>query len=434
MPDLHRRLREGPRPRARGAAARRARGRRPALLPRCSSGRPLPVVEMEGAERIMLGSNNYLGLTGDERVMQGAARRARPLRHRPHRLAPAQRHDPAAPRARARDRRMDGHRGRARLHHRPPGQRRHARHDPRPRRHRRSPTPATTPRSSTAACCRAPSCARSATTASTSSRRCSSARSGDGGGVLVVVDGVFSMEGDIAPLPEIAELCAALRRAADGRRGARRRRARRARRRRGELLGVEDLVDLRMGTFSKSLASCGGFIAGPGRGDRVPALSSRARSCSPPRRCRPPSAPRWRRCGSCRSAEGRELLARVLDNAALPAATACAERGFAGRRAHGSRCAPAGARTIVTPIVPVLVGDDWKAALLWKALYDAGVFVNVAAPPRRAARRRAAADERDGDPRRGDDRPRARHVRAVKRDFEAEHGPLPGPDAPSADA
>ena len=35
-------------------------------------GRSLPVVEMEGAPRIMLGSNNYLGLTGDERVMQGA--------------------------------------------------------------------------------------------------------------------------------------------------------------------------------------------------------------------------------------------------------------------------------------------------------------------------------------------------------------------------
>ena len=32
----------------------------------------MPVVEMEGAERIMLGSNNYLGLTGDERVKQGA--------------------------------------------------------------------------------------------------------------------------------------------------------------------------------------------------------------------------------------------------------------------------------------------------------------------------------------------------------------------------
>ena len=38
-----------------------------------------------------------------------------------------------------------------------------------------------------------------------------------------------------------------------------------------ELFGLEDEVDLRMGTFSKSLASCGGFIAGPGRRDRVPA-------------------------------------------------------------------------------------------------------------------------------------------------------------------
>ena len=36
---------------------------------------------------------------------------------------------------------------------------------------------------------------------------------------------------------------------------------------------------------------------------------------------------------------------------------------------------------IVTPIVPVLVEDDWKAALLWKALYEAGVFVNVAVHP-----------------------------------------------------
>src|SRR5918997_4298967 len=85
----------------------------------------------------------------------------------------------------------------------------------------------------------------------------------DGGGVLVVVDGVFSMEGDVAPLPQIAELCRAHgpRLMVDeahaagvlGARGAGS----------SELLGVEDRVDLRMGTFSKSLASCGGFIAGP---------------------------------------------------------------------------------------------------------------------------------------------------------------------------
>src|ERR1700727_3439050 len=39
---------------------------------RVLEGPPLPVVEMEGKRRIMLGSNNYLGLTGDERVRQGA--------------------------------------------------------------------------------------------------------------------------------------------------------------------------------------------------------------------------------------------------------------------------------------------------------------------------------------------------------------------------
>ena len=36
---------------------------------------------------------------------------------------------------------------------------------------------------------------------------------------------------------------------------------------------------------------------------------------------------------------------------------------------------------IVTPVVPVVVGDDWKAVFLWKALYEAGVFVNVAIHP-----------------------------------------------------
>src|SRR5213078_3291443 len=85
----------------------------------------------------------------------------------------------------------------------------------------------------------------------------------DGGGVLVVVDGVFSMEGDIAPLHEICALCEAhgARLMVDEAHGAGVLGARGAGT--SELLGVEDRVDLRMGTFSKSLASCGGFIAGP---------------------------------------------------------------------------------------------------------------------------------------------------------------------------
>ena len=69
---------------------------------------------------------------------------------------------------------------------------------------------------------------------------------GDGGGVLVVVDGVFSMEGDVAPLVDITELCAryGARLMVDEAHGAGVLGARGA----GacELLGVEDRVDLRM--------------------------------------------------------------------------------------------------------------------------------------------------------------------------------------------
>ena len=72
-----------------------------------------------------------------------------------------------------------------------------------------------------------------------------------------------------------------------------------------------------------------------------------------------------------RSDEGPPLLARVLDNAAYLHA-GLSERGFKVVEHEGDH---------MTPIVPVSVGDDWKAVLLWRALYDAGVFVNVAIHP-----------------------------------------------------
>src|SRR6476660_2715641 len=171
----------------------------------------------------------------------------------------------------------------------------------------------------------------------------------DGGGALVVVDGVFSMEGDICPLPEIVERTErhGARLMVDeahavgvlGERGA------------GvcELYGLEDRVDLRMGTFSKSLASCGGFVAGPADVIEVLRVQSRAflftASAVPAAVGAAQAALRI-----VRTAEGRELMAKVLANARLWS-DGLVGRGFKVVR-HGD---------LVTPIVPVLVEDDWKA-------------------------------------------------------------------------
>jgi len=192
----------------------------------------------------------------------------------------------------------------------------------------------------------------------------------DGGGILVVVDGVFSMEGDIAPLEPIAELCGryGARLMVDEAHGAGVLGARGA----GvsELLGVEDRVDLRMGTFSKSLASCGGFIAGSHEVVDFLRVQSRAflfTAAGVPAAVGAALAA----LRIVRSDEGPQLLERVLDNAAYL---------HAGLRDLGLRVVEhEGGR--ITPIVPVIVGDDWKAVLLWRALFDAGVYVNVALHP-----------------------------------------------------
>src|SRR5919108_675092 len=77
-----------------------------------------------------------------------------------------------------------------------------------------------------------------------------------------------------------------------------------------------------------------------------------------------------------RSDEGPQLMAKVLDNARY-LHDGLAERGY---RVMTPNQLPDGSE-VITPIVPVLVGEDWQAVMLWKALYEAGVYVNVAIYP-----------------------------------------------------
>ena len=241
----------------------------------------------------------------------------------------------------------------------------------------------------------------------------------DGGGVLVVVDGVFSMEGDVAPLPQIADLCGAhgARLMVDEAHGAGVLGARGAGT--AELFGVEDRVDLRMGTFSKSLASCGGFIAGAHEVIDFLRIQSRAflfTAAAVPAAVGAALAA----LRVVRSDDGPPLFAQVLENAAY------LNRGLhdLGFQVVEPQSVTGGA-TVVTPIVPVVVGDDWKAVLLWRALYDAGVFVNVAlhpaVPPAGALLRTSVMATHD--------RPTLdlalERFATVKTAFEAEHGPLP---------
>src|SRR3954469_22426005 len=193
----------------------------------------------------------------------------------------------------------------------------------------------------------------------------------DGGGVLVVVDGVYSMEGDICDVPRVAELARhyGARLMVDEAHGVGVLGARGA----GacEALGVEDQVDLRMGTFSKSLASCGGFIAGPT--EVVEFLRFQSRSFLFTAAAVPAAVgAALAALRIIRSDEGPRLFARVLDNARY-LRTGLDELGY--------QTVDTGRNGLDTPVVPVVIGDDWKAAQLWKALYDAGCYVNVALYP-----------------------------------------------------
>jgi 8-amino-7-oxononanoate synthase len=141
-----------------------------------------------------------------------------------------------------------------------------------------------------------------------------------------------------------------------------------------ELYGLEDRVDLRMGTFSKSLASCGGFVAGPA--DVIEYLRIAARAFVFTAAAVPAALGAALEAVRICRREGGPLFERLLANADY------LRKGFGdlGLRVVEPGQLPDGS-TATTPVVPVVVGEDWQAVMLWKALFDAGVYTNVALHP-----------------------------------------------------
>jgi len=183
-------------------------------------------------------------------------------------------------------------------------------------------------------------------------------------GKLVVVDGIFSMGGEIAPLPEIARLCKqygarlmvddahSLGVLGDHGRGT------------ADHFGLTDQVDLIMGTFSKSFASLGGFIAG----DEVVMhyVQHHARS--------------FMFSASVPAANVAAVLAALdimeQEPERIQQLWRNTHKMHAGLKALGFNIGNS-----QSPVIPIIIGDDMKTIFAWKALFEAGVYTNTVLPP-----------------------------------------------------
>ncbi|MCX8062474.1 MAG: pyridoxal phosphate-dependent aminotransferase family protein [Anaerolineales bacterium] len=182
-------------------------------------------------------------------------------------------------------------------------------------------------------------------------------------GKLVVVDGVYSMEGDIAPLPELIELCRryGARLMVDdahsvgvlgGGRGT------------AAHFGVTQEVDLIMSTFSKSFASLGGFIAGEEQ--VIEYIQHHARALIFSASIPPANA----------AAALAALDVMRQEPERVERVNAIGERVRTELKRMGYQTGNS-----QTPIVPILIGDDMRTVFAWKALFEAGLFVNPVLSP-----------------------------------------------------
>jgi len=182
-------------------------------------------------------------------------------------------------------------------------------------------------------------------------------------GKLIVVDGVFSMGGDLADLPAILPLAKkySARIMVDDAHGM------------GVTgkghgtaaqFGLEDEIDLIMSTFSKSFASLGGFIAGDE--DIIHYIKHNARSLI--------------FSASIPAANTAAVLA-ALDIIRKEPELADRVNAIAERMREELKRMGFNVGESVTPIVPVIIGDDKRTFKTWKGLFEKGVFVNPVISP-----------------------------------------------------
>ncbi|MGQ4808972.1 8-amino-7-oxononanoate synthase [Candidatus Entotheonellaceae bacterium PAL068K] len=186
-------------------------------------------------------------------------------------------------------------------------------------------------------------------------------RLGPEAGKMVVVDGVFSMGGNITPLPSITKLCQTYKALllvddahsmgvlGENGRGT------------AEHFGLEDAVDITMGTFSKSFASMGGFIATDMQ--TIDYIKHHSRPLIFSASMAPATVAAM--LAALDIIEQEPQRREQLWRNATRLCTGLQELGFnTGESA--------------TPIIPVILGEDMLTFHFWRALFDRGVFTNPA--------------------------------------------------------
>lgn len=184
------------------------------------------------------------------------------------------------------------------------------------------------------------------------------------GGVLIITDGVFSMEGDIADVPKLVELKKKYnaRLMIDDAHGI----GVMGKNGRGvaEHFGLEDEVDIVMGTFSKSFASLGGFVVADERVIDYIKHTARALIFS----------------ASIPPAQAAAALASLEVIKQEPQ-----RRERLWKNTHkmleGFKKLNLNTGNSQSPVIPIIIGDDTKTFIFWKLLFEKGVFVNPVISP-----------------------------------------------------